>query len=101
MFITISIIVLGFMEFKQVYILWDSESQPDGQLFLKVVMAECCSPVKFWCTLQNACVPIMDLINWERSHPDGVYDIFDAFGIISAYSYFFRVGGVLYSSFLK
>lgn len=64
-------------------------------------MAKSCALRNFWHALQNACIPIMDLIDWGRSHPDGVYDISNAFGIVSAYNYFLRVGGVRLSQFLN
>lgn len=92
-FISIWNVASGFKEFKRVDILWDSKCKPDGQLFLKITMAESCPPRKFWRTLQNACLPVMDIIDWERSRPDGVYDFYDVFGIISSYSYFLGVGG--------
>ncbi|XP_062184129.1 DNA-directed RNA polymerase IV subunit 1 isoform X2 [Phragmites australis] len=74
----------GFLEFKDVEI----QCQHDSELLVKVVMSEHCKTGKFWATLQNACIPIMELIDWERSQPQIVYDIFCSYGIDSAWNYF-------------
>lgn len=77
----------GFLEFKDV----DIQCQHDSELVVKVGMSEHCKSGKFWATLQNACVPIMELIDWERSRPESVYDIFCSYGIDSAWKYFVEV----------
>ncbi|KAJ6794026.1 DNA-directed RNA polymerase IV subunit 1 [Iris pallida] len=81
-------LIKGYMEFKRVDILCDSQPESRSQLFLKVSMSEDCLPGKFWCTLQDACIPIMDLIDWNHSHPDGVHDISKGLGIDAAWKYF-------------
>uniref|UniRef100_A0A0E0QUX1 DNA-directed RNA polymerase n=1 Tax=Oryza rufipogon TaxID=4529 RepID=A0A0E0QUX1_ORYRU len=74
----------GFLEFENVKV----ECQQDSELVVKVGMSEHCKTGKFWATLQNACIPIMELIDWERSRPERVYDIFCSYGIDSAWKYF-------------
>ncbi|KAF8412332.1 hypothetical protein HHK36_000294 [Tetracentron sinense] len=88
-------VIKGFVEFKNVDILWndllkDSKSHKvcSGELYLRVSMSEHCEGAKFWSVLQNACLQIMDLIDWERSHPDNIYDTFCAYGIDAAWIYF-------------
>lgn len=94
------LIVSGLLEFKRVDILWDYQlgsRNPDGELFVKVFMSEHCVPGMLWSTLVNACLPIMELIDWTRSHPDNVHDVSDVNGIDTAWKYFF---GVRFSPFL-
>ncbi|KAL6882669.1 hypothetical protein ACP4OV_011359 [Aristida adscensionis] len=74
----------GFLEFKDVEI----QCQHDNELVVKVGMSEHCKTGKFWATLQNACIPVMELIDWERSYPKSLYDIFCSYGIDSAWTYF-------------
>uniref|UniRef100_A0A0E0B6C3 DNA-directed RNA polymerase n=1 Tax=Oryza glumipatula TaxID=40148 RepID=A0A0E0B6C3_9ORYZ len=74
----------GFLEFENVKV----ECQQDSELVVKVGMSEHCKTGKFWATLQNACIPIMELIDWEQSRPERVYDIFCSYGIDSAWKYF-------------
>ncbi|XP_052151372.1 DNA-directed RNA polymerase IV subunit 1-like isoform X2 [Oryza glaberrima] len=74
----------GFLEFKNVKV----QCQEDNELVLKVGMSEHCKSGKFWATLQNACIPIMELIDWERSRPERVYDNFCSYGIDSAWKFF-------------
>lgn len=58
---------------------------------LKVTMSESCSRGRFWSTLQDACIPIMDLIDWNSSHPESIYDTFTVYGIDAAWKYFLKV----------
>ncbi|XP_015696685.1 DNA-directed RNA polymerase IV subunit 1-like [Oryza brachyantha] len=74
----------GFLEFKNVKV----EYQQDSELVVKVGMSEHCKSGKFWAALQNACIPIMELIDWERSQPERVNDIFCSYGIDSAWKFF-------------
>ncbi|KAI5021955.1 hypothetical protein ZWY2020_058685 [Hordeum vulgare] len=81
----LALLVKGFLEFKKVEI----QCQEDRELVVKVVMSEDhCKSVKFWATLQKSCIAIMELIDWERSRPGSVYDIFCSYGIDSAWKYF-------------
>lgn len=82
--IILATLLKGFLEFKDVEI----QCQHDSELVVKVGMSEHCKSGKFWATLQNACVPIMELIDWELSRPESVYDIFCSYGIDSAWKYF-------------
>lgn len=36
----------------------------------------------------DACLQIMDMIDWERSHPDNIHDIFVVYGIDAGWKYF-------------
>uniref|UniRef100_A0A0E0DHF6 DNA-directed RNA polymerase subunit n=1 Tax=Oryza meridionalis TaxID=40149 RepID=A0A0E0DHF6_9ORYZ len=77
----------GFLEFKNVKV----QCQEDNELVVKVGMSEHCKSGKFWATLQNACIPIMELIDWERSRPERVYDNFCSYGIDSAWKFFVEI----------
>jgi len=77
----------GFLEFKDVEI----QCQHDGELLVKVGMSEHCKAGRFWATLQNACIPVMELIDWEQSQPKNVYDIFCSYGIDLAWKCFVEV----------
>ncbi|KAM0862551.1 hypothetical protein ACQ4PT_045199 [Festuca glaucescens] len=80
----LSMLVKGFLEFKDVEI----QCQQDNELVVKVGMSEHCKSGEFWADLQNACVAIMELIDWERSRPGSVYDISCSYGIDSAWNFF-------------
>lgn len=86
----------GFHEFNKVDILWDdAQKNSTGELFLKVTMSENCSLGKFWNSILNACVPIMDLIDWNRSHPNDICNISSMYGITAAWIFFLRVSNLL------
>ncbi|TVU35011.1 hypothetical protein EJB05_16875, partial [Eragrostis curvula] len=82
--IILDTLLKGFLEFKDVEI----QCHNDSDLAVKVAMSEHCKTGKFWATLQNACVPIMELIDWERSQSQSIYDIFCSYGIDTAWNYF-------------
>uniref|UniRef100_A0A0E0M4C3 DNA-directed RNA polymerase subunit n=1 Tax=Oryza punctata TaxID=4537 RepID=A0A0E0M4C3_ORYPU len=82
----------GFLEFENVKV----ECQQDSELVVKVGMSEHCKTGKFWATLQNACIPIMELIDWEWSRPERVYDIFCSYGIDSAWKFFVEINNRCY-----
>ncbi|XP_078176886.1 nuclear RNA polymerase D1A isoform X3 [Carex rostrata] len=73
----------GFEEFKQIEIKCMSE-----ELLLRVTMSDACASGHFWATLQNACTPIVDLIDWTRSQPDSIQDVFGVLGVDSAWTHF-------------
>jgi DNA-directed RNA polymerase-4 subunit 1 len=77
----------GFLEFKDVEI----QCQQDNELVVKVGMSEHCKSGEFWANLQNACVAIFELIDWERSRPGSVYDISFSYGVDSAWNFFVEV----------
>lgn len=72
-------------------ILCESLPGSGSELFLRVTMSKKCLPGSFWSNLQDACIPIMDLIDWQRSHPDNVYNISGTYGIDAAWKYFVKV----------
>ncbi|KAJ1272495.1 hypothetical protein BS78_06G206000 [Paspalum vaginatum] len=82
--IILDTLLKGFLEFKDVGI----QCQQDGELIVEVAMSEHCKAGRFWATLQNACIPVMELIDWEQSQPRNLYDIFCSYGIDSAWRYF-------------
>lgn len=92
----IKLLFSGFKECEKVDILWDdgpnSRSCKDtsGELFIKVSFSKHCSR-RFWNKIQTACIPIMKLIDWDRSQPDNVCDFYNYYGILSAWSYFVKV----------
>ncbi|PKA53981.1 DNA-directed RNA polymerase D subunit 1 [Apostasia shenzhenica] len=84
-------LVRGFSECEKIDILWDDTRKDSiGELMLKVTMSENCLPAKFWSFVQDACVPIMGLIDWNRSHPDNICKMSNIFGITAAWLYFIR-----------
>uniref|UniRef100_A0ACD5TL06 Uncharacterized protein n=1 Tax=Avena sativa TaxID=4498 RepID=A0ACD5TL06_AVESA len=80
----LAVLVKGFLEFKDIEI----QCQKDNELVVKVGMSEHCKSGKFWANLQNACVEIFELIDWERSRPGSVYDISCSYGVDSAWNFF-------------
>ncbi|KAM0862546.1 hypothetical protein ACQ4PT_045198 [Festuca glaucescens] len=80
----LAILVKGFLEFKDIEI----QCQQDNELVVKVGMSEHCKSGEFWANLQNACVAIFELIDWERSRPGSVYDISFSYGVDSAWNFF-------------
>uniref|UniRef100_A0ACD5TX97 Uncharacterized protein n=2 Tax=Avena sativa TaxID=4498 RepID=A0ACD5TX97_AVESA len=80
----LAMLVKGFVEFKDIEI----QCQQDNELVVKVGMSEHCKGGEFWYNLQNACVEIFELIDWERSRPGSVHDISCSYGIDSAWNCF-------------
>lgn len=62
-----------------------------AELFLRVTISDAFASGHFWDTVQNACLPIVDLIDWTRSRPDTIHDIFGLLGIDSTWSHFLSV----------
>ncbi|XP_074583265.1 DNA-directed RNA polymerase IV subunit 1 isoform X1 [Curcuma longa] len=83
-------LVKGFSASEKVEILCDSFPGFGAELFVKVTMSKKSLPGTFWSTLQSACVPIMDLIDWERSYPDDTFNAFSTYGIDAAWQYFVK-----------
>ncbi|KAI3414692.1 DNA-directed RNA polymerase [Psidium guajava] len=88
-------VIKGFMEVKKVDILWSessklSKSNPmsTGELYLRVSMSAHSEKMKLWSALMNNCVPIMDAIDWSRSHPDTIREFSLANGIDAGWKYF-------------
>nr|URM60724.1 TCP family protein [Gymnema sylvestre] len=87
-------VVKGFSEFKKVDILWKDanpsklcKGTPNG-LYLRVYMSESCDKTKFWGTLEDCCLQIRAMIDWECSHPDDVNHMTLAYGIDAAWMLF-------------
>ncbi|CAK9173084.1 unnamed protein product [Ilex paraguariensis] len=88
-------VVKGFSDFKKVDILWKDQqnvsksyrSSP-GELYLRVFMSESCVRTRFWSVLRYSCLRIMNMIDWERSHPDNIHDLTLAYGIDVARRHF-------------
>lgn len=89
---------LGSPNVKKVEIVWQDLLKPSktckdssGELYLRVFMSESCDRRKFWRVVMDDCIPIMDKIDWERSHPDDIQDVILAQGIDAARNHFLRV----------
>lgn len=83
---------------KKVEILYNDPYKPSkfrrhasDELCLMVHSVENCNRTKFWGALQEASVSIMSFIDWERSHPIGVFSMYSAYGIGAASQYFLVV----------
>ncbi|MQL93102.1 hypothetical protein Taro_025744, partial [Colocasia esculenta] len=86
-------IIKGFLEVQRADILWNDHHSPgfckgSSGLFLKIFLSENCERGKCWSLIQNACMPVMDLIDWECSHPANISDISEAYGVDAAWKYF-------------
>ncbi|KAI3501223.1 hypothetical protein L1887_29087 [Cichorium endivia] len=88
-------VIKGSSNVKKVEIVWQdypktSKSCRDsfGELYLRVFMSENCDRRNFWRFLVDDCVQIMDMIDWERSHPDSIEDVILAQGIDAARNHF-------------
>ncbi|KAJ0265541.1 DNA-directed RNA polymerase IV subunit 1 [Hirschfeldia incana] len=88
--------VKGYQEIKKVDILWvDRPKAPkrnkkhmSGELFLKVTMHGVRGKRSFWSALLETCLPIMDMIDWTRSHPDNIRQCCSVYGIDAGRSIF-------------
>lgn len=90
------VFALGFAEIDRVDITWNDRPKvpkprcSHGELYLRVTMSGEGNS-RFWATLINNCLPIMDLIDWTRSHPDNTHSLCLAYGIDSGWKYFLNV----------
>lgn len=92
---------LGFMEIKKVDILWKDKPKipkschcPRGELFLRVHMSRESEKSRLWNLLMKDCLPIMDMIDWTRSHPDNIHEFCLAYGIDAGWKFFLNVRNV-------
>lgn len=91
---------LGLLDVKKVDILWKDRPVEDvlksssSQLYLRVSFSGGCAKKNYWGALMNACLQIMDMINWELSHPDNIHDIFSVYGIDAGWKYFLNVSSI-------
>lgn len=97
MFFSALVFALGFAEIDKVDISWNDRPKvpkphckSHGELYLRVTMSGEGNS-RFWATLMNNCLPIMDLIDWSRSHPDNIHSFCMAYGIDSGRNYFLNV----------
>ncbi|KAJ9549787.1 hypothetical protein OSB04_022330 [Centaurea solstitialis] len=88
-------VIKGSSNVKKVDILWQdcpkapkSGRESSGELYLRVFMSENCDRRNFWKFLMNDCIQIMEMIDWERSHPDDIQDVIIAQGIDAARNHF-------------
>lgn len=90
----------GSSNVKKVDILWKDcpyasrARQGNGELYLRVFMSANCNRKEFWRLVKNDCLRIMDMIDWEKSHPDDIHDITLANGIDVAWECFLSVSFV-------
>ncbi|WCJ19100.1 DNA-directed RNA polymerase IV subunit 1 [Euphorbia peplus] len=90
-------VLKGLVEVKKVEILWSdkpkiqkSHNRIDGELFLRVSMSGTSDKTRLWNLLVDHCLPIWDMIDWTRSHPDNIRDFCLAFGIDSGWKFFLK-----------
>lgn len=80
----------GFWASEKVEVLCESLPVSGAELFLKVTMSKNLRG-SFWNALQNACIPVMDLIDWKRSQPNNTYNVCSTYGIDASWKYFVKV----------
>ncbi|XP_024175179.1 DNA-directed RNA polymerase IV subunit 1 isoform X1 [Rosa chinensis] len=82
-------VVKGFLEIKKVDIIWNDRTGSPGELYLRVSMSgKTRRGATFWNMLMDDCLPVMDMIDWSRSHPDNVDDFCTAYGIDVGWKHF-------------
>ncbi|KAF5184989.1 Dna-directed rna polymerase iv subunit [Thalictrum thalictroides] len=89
-------VIAGCSEVKKVDILWSdvsgsskSEKVSTGELCLKVhICSETFKTGNCWNLLVDKCLHIMDIIDWKKSHPDSIPDIYCTYGIDGAREHF-------------
>lgn len=62
-----------------------------GELFLKVIMYGDKVKKNLWSALLETCLPVMDMIDWTRSHPDNIRQCCSVYGIDAGRSIFLAV----------
>lgn len=73
------------------FIVSKSHKTSPGELYLRVAVTGGSGITKFWGVLMNDCLPIMDLIDWTRSHPDNINQFCLTYGIGSGWKFFLNV----------
>lgn len=71
---------------------------PCGELYLRVSMSGSSDKTRLWSLLVDYCLPIMDVINWTRSHPDNIRDFCLAYGIDAGWRFFLNVSRFIVTS---
>ncbi|CAN8245311.1 unnamed protein product [Cochlearia groenlandica] len=88
--------VKGYREIKKVDILWvdrptapkRNQNHSSGELFLRVSMYGNSGKKNCWFTLLETCLPVMDMIDWTRSHPDNIRQCCSIYGVDAGRSVF-------------
>lgn len=82
----------------KVDILWKDSSnistshmRVSGELYVRVSMSETCDRSRFWAVLMDDCLPLMEMIDWDRSYPEDIHAAASAFGIDFAKTQFISV----------
>ncbi|XP_074264846.1 DNA-directed RNA polymerase IV subunit 1-like [Silene latifolia] len=91
-------LVKGFIEVDKVDISWRDQPKDSraakhlagGELYLSVSLSPSGGSKNPWNQLMDACLPIMGLIDWSRSYPDDLSEIFSAYGVDAAWNSFLR-----------
>ncbi|KAL4361704.1 hypothetical protein GQ457_04G037890 [Hibiscus cannabinus] len=88
-------VVKGFPKIKKVHILWkdhlkvsESHKTSPGELYLRVAVSGDFGITNLWGVLMNDCLPVMDMIDWTRSHPDDTNQFCAAYGIDAGWKFF-------------
>ncbi|XP_020539597.1 DNA-directed RNA polymerase IV subunit 1 isoform X2 [Jatropha curcas] len=88
-------VLKGLMEIEKVDILWNerpriqkSHNRSYGELYLRVSMSGRSDKTRLWNLLVDHCLPIMDMIDWTRSHSDNIRDFCLAYGIDAGWEFF-------------
>lgn len=71
-----------------------------GELYLKVTMYGDRGKRNCWTALLETCLPIMDMIDWGRSHPDNIRQCCSVYGIDAGRSIFVAVSIGFFNIFL-
>ncbi|OMP09641.1 RNA polymerase, alpha subunit [Corchorus olitorius] len=93
--ILLEAVIKGFPEISKVDILWNDQlkvskfhrSTP-GELYLRVSVSGDFGITRLWGVLMNDCLPIMDMIDWTRSHPDNINQFCLAYGVDAGWKFF-------------
>jgi len=70
-----------------------------GELYLKVTMYGDRGKRNCWTALLETCLPIMDMIDWGRSHPDNIRQCCSVYGIDAGRSIFVAVSIGFFNNF--
>ncbi|XP_057838747.2 DNA-directed RNA polymerase IV subunit 1 isoform X2 [Cryptomeria japonica] len=90
----LNVVVKGNSKIDYVKITWEENKLGDevgkntqnGELVVTVDLSRDCKTGEQWNLLLNACEAIMDLIDWQRSVPESIYEVWHSIGIDAARS---------------
>nr|AJA90757.1 DNA-directed RNA polymerase IV largest subunit [Cycas revoluta] len=85
-------VVKGHPKIESVNIMWEENTQgpdvtkslEDGRLHLTVATSSGNHPGELWNIVLNACDTIADLIDWQHSGPDNIYEVLHTMGVEAA-----------------